>query len=99
MKVYETKKIPATKRTYVKTRKCDLCGVTANGGEWESTSNYYINETKIKIEIRQEEGSSYPESGYGTKYEIDLCPNCFKNQLIPWLKAQGANIQQEEWET
>lgn len=98
MKVYEKKIIPATEHIYVKTRKCDLCGINAKGEEWESTSIYHIDQTEIKITVRQKEGDSYPEGGSGTKYEIDLCPNCFRDRLIPWLKSQGANIQQEKWD-
>ena len=97
MKIYEDRIIPEKTIEQLKTRKCDLCGVEANGEDWEAKSFYAINETEIVIEARQKEGHSYPEGGSGTKYEIDLCPDCFKNKLIPWLKSQGANIQKEDW--
>jgi hypothetical protein len=59
---------------------------------------YEINETEIKITITQRDGSAYPEGGSGTEYEIDLCKDCFKGKLVPWLKAEGATIEETEWE-
>lgn len=98
MKIYKKKVIPAKEVTVVEQRKCDLCGKIGKDDRWESKSSYEINETVIEIEIRQKEGASYPEGGSGTKYEIDLCPDCFKNRLIPWLQSQGADIKTEEWD-
>jgi hypothetical protein len=98
MKVYEKKIIPRRTETYLKLRKCDLCDATSTSETWGSGAFYKVNETEISIEIRQEEGSSYPEGGNGKKYEVDLCPSCFKDKLIPWLNSQNANIKQEEWD-
>jgi len=97
MKVCEKRIIPEYISRYVKLRKCDLCGLESKGEEWEAKSIYEVAETEIAIEIRQKEGANYPEGGHGTKYEIDLCPNCFKDRLIPWLKLEGANIEEENW--
>jgi len=98
MKVYDEKIIPKHKCKYLKLRKCDLCGTESKNEEWGDGGSYDVNETEITVEIRQKEGHSYPEGGSGTKYEIDLCPNCFKNKLIPWLRSQNANIEKEEWD-
>jgi len=98
MKVYETV-IPQNKPyERIKYRKCDLCGHESRGQEWEAVGLYGMNDTEMAIEIRQKEGTNYPEGGSGTKYEIDLCPTCFKDRLIPWLKSQGADIKTEEWD-
>jgi len=97
-KVYAEKIIPQRVSRYVKTRKCDLCGKEADGEEWEAKSCYRVNETEIRVQVRQKEGNNYPEGGSGTMYEIDLCPTCFKEKLVPWLKSQGADIKEEEWD-
>ena len=97
-KVYEEKIVPQRVNRCVKTRKCDLCGIEAKGEEWEAKSFHEVNETEIRIEIRQKEGSNYPDCGMGTCHEIDLCPKCFKERLVPWLKSQGADIKEEEWD-
>ena len=97
MKVYETKTIPAHESRYVARRKCDLCGLETKGNDW-SAEKWNVNETTIKIEITQKEGHSYPEGGSGTEYEIDICPDCFKNKLVLWLKSQGADVQQKDWD-
>ncbi len=102
MKFYETKiKPPQPETTYKKflCRKCDLCGFETKHGDGEWSGGWYdINDTDIRVEIKQKEGTNYPEGGSGTNYEIDLCPNCFKEKLVPWLKSQGANIEEQEWD-
>jgi len=57
-----------------------------------------VNETEVSVTVKQKEGESYPDGGSGTEYEIDLCPDCFKNRLVPWLKSEGANIGEMEWD-
>ena len=96
MKRYEKRK-QISEETVLVERKCDLCGTTAKTEDWGAGS-YRVDNTEIKVTVRQKEGSSYPEGAWGTKYEIDLCPDCFKDKLVPWLRSQGANIQEEEWD-
>ena len=52
----------------------------------------------VCVEVRQRQGVSYPEGGSGTEIEVDLCPTCFKEKLVPWLRSQGATIEEKEWE-
>jgi len=96
MREYEERE-KLEKRTYLKKIACDLCGNEASGNGWKS-SKWNLNETEIEVKIHQTEGISYPEGGSGTEYVIDLCPNCFKDRLIPWFKSQGADIENKEWD-
>ena len=77
--------------------KCDLCGAVANDGYWES-SDHEVDETDIKVTVRQCEGTSRPEFGSVTEYNVDMCPKCFKDKLIPWLESQGCTAETREWE-
>ncbi len=95
MKIYEKKTVTNTYDELVE-RRCDLCGRNSDRMAWGSAV-YVVDETEIIISICQKEGFSYPGDSYGKEYEIDLCPNCFKIKLIPWLCSQGAIIKQEEW--
>lgn len=97
MKIFKTVDVPATTRRVCVKRKCDLCGVESTHEDWNK-GLYEINETEIKITITQRDGIAYPEGGSGTEYEIDLCPACFKGRLVPWLKSEGANIEETEWD-
>ena len=90
------KKPATTVKTHHKTT-CDLCGKEALHGYWESSS-YEVNETEIEVTVRQKDGERYPDNGQGTKYEVDMCPDCFKNKLIPWLESQGCAAKREEWD-
>jgi len=101
MKVYETKIVPPKPQTTEKVlarTKCDLCGKESKGWNAWSGSTFEVDETEITINIKQKEGMSFPEGGSGTEMEIDICPDCFKNKLVPWLISQGANIEENEWE-
>lgn len=98
MKIYKEVVIPEKIEQREYKRICDLCGLEAKYFNWNADV-YRVNETEIAITIKQKDGTAYPEGGNGgDKYEIDLCPNCFKERLVPWLISQGANIKPIEWE-
>ena len=96
MRKYITKPI-TTEKQILDEMSCDLCGKVGKDGGWESSS-WEVAESEIEIEVRHKDGSSYPESGYGQKYNVDICPDCFKGRLIPWLKSQGCKTKFEEWD-
>ena len=91
---YETVTEPARERKAPVARVCDLCGreATQELNDWDG-GRFEVCETEITARF----GDSYPEGGSGTSYEIDLCPDCFRGRLIPWLRSQGAKIEEKEW--
>jgi len=96
VRYYIEKEEPAKKVKVHDKTTCDLCGRIALMGYWQSSS-YEVNETEIEVTVRQKDGESYPEGGYGSKYEVDMCPECFKNKLIPWLESQGCKAKRKDW--
>ena len=42
-------------------------------------------------------GSNYPEGGSGEETTIDICPDCFKDKLIPWVESFGGKPTVKEW--
>ena len=100
------KKLREEEIEYLTEIKCDLCGKI--GDSSEIFDNYWVDyrngnniaETKIELEVtvRQKEGWSCRDGGSGTEYIIDMCPDCFKNKLIPWCRSQGADIKEIEWD-
>ena len=96
MKHYEDVPVPATTRRQCVKRTCDLCGKEGNKwGCWKDAAGF--GEPESTVELRT--GHQYPEGGTGTKWEIDICPECFENKLVPWVRSRGADIQLEEWNT
>jgi hypothetical protein len=83
-------------------RECDLCHAKSpNPDGWENNwikGDYTLEETELTIAVRHKDGYSCPDGGNGTEYEIDLCPKCFKERLIPWLKSQGATVERKDWD-
>ena len=75
---------------------CDLCGVEAKRGEYCS-SVYDVEETEVEVTVSKKDGYSCPDGGSGTEYVVDICPDCFKNKLIPWLKSQGCKAERLDW--
>jgi hypothetical protein len=92
MKIYKTVTKPATTYQEVDQIACDLCGRTTRK-RWKEDGF-----DALETEVRIKEGSSYPEGGSGTEIEFDVCPDCFKSKLIPWLEGQGAKTTVREWE-
>ena len=101
MRTYRKEKVISVQE-YLEKAVCDICGREALGLALEGLSWKYdsgnLNEVCIEIIIRQKEGCSYPDGGSGTSLTVDLCPECFKLRLIPWLRLQGAIIEEEEWD-
>jgi hypothetical protein len=95
MKTYEVVKIPAKTETHCTGKRCDLCGKKGDY-EWDAIG-FDVNETRLSVTVKQKEGYNCPDGGSGQEWEIDLCPDCFKNRLVPWLISQGAKIEQKEW--
>lgn len=88
MKHYSTVDVPATTRTFVHHKTCDLCAVKI------SKKPYEVSE----VSVSYKHGNSYPECGSGAETSFDLCADCFKDKLAPWLISQGAKPTEEEWE-
>jgi hypothetical protein len=51
------------------------------------------------ITVSRRKGSAFPEGGMGQSWVVDVCPQCWETKVLPWLKAQGANVEPEEWDT
>lgn len=96
MKTYKESVVESKVKKLVQ-RQCDLCGKTAKTENWDAAC-FDVDETEVKVSIRQKDGNSYPEGGSGYEFEIDLCPQCFKGRLVPWLLSQGATIAQKAWD-
>ena len=72
---------------------CDLCGKQGPRGRW-TEDIFRIAETTVQLKI----GSSYPDGGMGDMWDVDICPDCFRDKLIPWLQSQGAAVRETEWD-
>lgn len=92
---YETRPIPATTRQVLIERACDMCGRKANPNDWSGLA-YEVDDTEVTVTVKHRKGESYPEGGCETVIEVDLCPTCFKGELIPWLKSRGVVIVESE---
>jgi len=79
---------PQKIETVVGSVTCDICKrEIKNGG-------YNIDE----VELRYKEGFGCLEGGQGTCIEFDICSDCFKGKLIPFLKECGAEPVVSEWD-
>ena len=88
MKHTKVIEIPATTQEVVDFVTCDLCGQVIE------EKLYEVDEVTIK----HTEGWSYPDGGYGTTYTLDMCGFCFRENLVPYLKDQGAVLIESDWE-
>lgn len=99
-RIYETRHQPAKDYQECVGVKCDLCGAEAPQAgltEWGSGS-YEVNETEVKVTVKARQGESYPDNGTSTEYRVDLCPRCFVDELVPWLRSRGAVVDVKEFQ-
>jgi hypothetical protein len=79
---------------------CDICDQEGKDGNWPDIeqntyeARWLVNQTKIFYKT----GTSFPEGGMGIQFDVDLCPKCFTELLIPWLRSQGAEVRRSEWD-
>jgi hypothetical protein len=93
LKTYETKTREVT-TTYAKEVVCDLCGSVALIPHRPWSEN--VGHTS-EVTISYIEGLADYDGGGNTRTSsVDVCPECFKSRLIPWLESQGAKITTEE---
>ena len=88
MRVYGEKKI-VTKEAFLVETSCDLCKAIATRGCWDSSSR---GTNEIEVTIKQKDGAAFSVSNSSAAVNLDLCPDCFENKLVPWLESQGADI-------
>lgn len=85
-KNYKTIEVPATTRQQQVSMSCDFCGKETKSYSWDR-AYYEVNETEVCVELKHKEGFHYPESGSGQEFQCDMCPTCFKEKLVPFLKT------------
>ena len=93
MRKYKKVKVEYEREEII-SKVCDLCGKEFkvwDSDSWSDTAGV-ISETHLSIK----EGSDFRCEGYYTLITIDICPDCFKTKLIPWLVEEGVKIQRTE---
>jgi len=90
MKKFETIKEKEVIKNYKKFEYviCELCNKQFDDEEFNEEI-YDFNESEVKCRI----GQSYPSDSFGDIYEIDICPKCFVEKLIPWVESQGGKAK------
>lgn len=88
--------IPARTEERITSITCDLCGKEGksdrlHGADW-SKNTYDKSETVIYHEA----GEVYPEGGELNLEIVHICPECFEQKLIPWIKSQGGEPTTKE---
>lgn len=91
MKVYEE---VTEKRIRLKVRICDICGAKGYDTQWPGTQEHNYRATNVSMEL----GTHWPGSCSGIRTEVDICPKCFKEKLIPWLLSQGVKVEAKEYD-
>lgn len=78
MKVYrvETKEI-----TVLDGLVCDLCQRKTKGYDWRTKNGNMVGTRNNLFSV-----------AWKAEIEIDICPTCFIEKLIPWAESQGAII-------
>lgn len=82
--------------------KCDMCGKTSDRSDWIVTEpDSYPSERMVETIIKINDTSRTYCADYGgdsKNASIDLCPDCFRQKLIPFLESQGVKIHVEEYD-
>lgn len=85
---------------------CDLCGAECRDPEdenwsrrdrsqWHSPDDPHEMQVS-EISCRHHTCYDVEEGAWGTTYTIDLCPWCFMDRLLPWIRENGGTVHEED---
>jgi hypothetical protein len=84
--------------------KCSFCRREAFNPQ---SSDRDVDWRKKQFEIAEtgifmKTGNSYPEGGSGTELVLHVCPDCFKEKVIPVLEScalpEGVKFEEVQWD-
>jgi hypothetical protein len=90
------------KQIYQTSIICDLCKKESEQADhWvrQMPERAVITTDENSITLTHKFGKRYPEGGWGQVLEIDICPECLQNKVLPFLKEQGCSVEYQDWET
>lgn len=77
---------------------CNLCGAPGNLAcdmvRWPTGDSMRVSETCCRWRF----GFECPDGGNGQEYLIDICPVCFEEKLLPWLRGQTDTVMPNSWD-
>jgi len=71
---------------------CDICQKKTDDLDCWDGETYSIDGTKIEMTV----GNRYPGAGWKETTEFHICPDCFKEKLIPFFESHGAKATESE---
>lgn len=103
MKKYKTVKETREKQELTN-MVCDICGYdNKQYYDWQNDphrkdpkSKYYNSSYfDTEVEVKYRYGINYPDGGSGYEYDLDICPKCFMEKIVPLLKT---NKEPKKWD-
>lgn len=64
---------------------CDWCNTEITEQTFE------VREGRVMLKL----GYNYPDGGSAEVLKADLCEDCFKNKLVPFLESNGCKVRTE----
>lgn len=94
MKRYRKETIPEQQVDRFEAIVCDICGAESSKNIHEWWGDRFEG---VEIEIKYNSASRYPDDVSGDVIEYDLCPDCFRSKLMPWMESQGTKPSEYDY--
>lgn len=101
MKITEKRLVPASEQEVQEVTVdtvCDICKQSLDKDKQNYEVRDQVVQLRYRVAVEGSWGTSYPEGGYGTTIKVDMCVQCFKEKLVPWLRSQGAPAEEVEYD-
>lgn len=73
-----------------KSTTCDMCGEEMERGDFENVRD---------VRMSHRHGKNYgSDGGWGTQLELDICEQCWCEEILPWLREQGVIREYEKYD-
>jgi len=91
MKAYKKYTVPAREDRILSHVCCDFCGKKSTCNlDWDGERFIESVQTELRLTRFYHDGEGME------KISIDICPDCFKNKLVPWIESQGIKVEEEK---
>lgn len=74
---------------------CDICGKAAKDPATRNWGNFYWEKMQTTVECyegyhHKDDNGYKADDAHSTTTTVDICPKCFNEMLLPFLKSLGA---------
>lgn len=75
---------------------CDFCGNPTYSTDRNNAEDG-VSTIETTFSINRKTTYAGGCAGHGDRLTWDICPDCIKGKLLPWIESQGAEVEEDDY--